>query len=320
MDDKEFPTQLDESHSSPFDRIETLVEYLQKEKIPVNVSKMVKPTTKLIAFGEVHMREGAKREVIDNLQVLRGIGFTHLGMEMFTVDQQPVLDEYQTNGSRRGEIETMIANSYGNYSPNAGKLYLSMLDRAIQVGIHVVALDLPKSERTENTIEMQAKRDRLMADTVKGILTADPNNRMIAYTGTYHALKSETIMAGILEKEGIETITVGIQGGRTEKSQIDFAVQKAGITDERFMFPVRAKVPDTAPPVDWVIHLPENEPETDIEKLSGSLENYFKPTRAEQFNLTNSYLPTLDSPKFKIDLSKIDLSKFVKKDSYEPKS
>ena len=267
---------------SPYGSGNELKTFLEKERQPVNYGLMVKPTTRVLAVGEAHTREIAKTELINSLEVLKTLGFTHLALEMLDSDMQKALDLYQTSGKgRRGIVQQLERFGWGGKAANQ---YLEAIDQATKIGLKVVGIHRPLSyaESVMNLfITGNAERipkdllegDPWMVDIVQGILDENPENKVVTYTGLMHASKEERAMGSLLQSMGIEIVSVGLIGGlKAEEDDyhytyidIEKAASKAGLDNERFMIPCLAKFPDAAPPVDWFVHLPKVETETDWE-------------------------------------------------------
>jgi hypothetical protein len=93
-----------ERERSPFGGIEQLKDYLRNERQPLDYAKIISPTTRVLALGETHASGITKSELIDQITQLKNLGFTHIGMETFKTDFQPLLDEYQATGERKDEV------------------------------------------------------------------------------------------------------------------------------------------------------------------------------------------------------------------------
>lgn len=263
------PPQHDQKRS-PFGDREQLREYIRKERQPVDYSRMVTPTTRVLALGEAHTREITKREVIDHIKQFRDLGFTHFGMEVFGTEAQPILDEYQKTGGRKEELMEHIRKGFGGWSPNAGELYLKAVDEAKRVGMRVVAIDLPMSEQEQyksGGMDRGHKRDDRMSQTVQAILNENPEHKVVTLTGSGHAGKSDNEMAGLLAASGVEIVTAAILGGSpTRRTWFESSAIDVGVATERFMSACLAKFPDSRTPYDWIIHLPQVEAETGHER------------------------------------------------------
>lgn len=260
---------------SPFSDGARLTAFIKKDRQLVDYSQMVSPQTRVIALGETHTREITKREVMDHLEQFRDLGFTHFAMEVFGTDVQATLNEYQVNGTRKEKLLQYLKEHWGEYSAEAADLYLQAVGEAKRVGLQVVGIDLPHSEKDQYPLESRegsTKRDEIMAQTVRAILDENPEYKVVTFTGSFHAGKSEDTMADILTTNGIETVTVDILGGKPEgESLFEESAEKAGVAGERFMVPSLAKFPDSKTPYDWMVHLPQVEAETPIERLSREL-------------------------------------------------
>ena len=232
-----------EEHLSTSDRAEFC---------PTDWSKIVTPATEVLVLGESHPRENAKGLIIGVLSKLKAQGFTHLAMEVLGADIQTDVDDYLETGRKREKLEEYICKHYC-WSPNAVELYLKMIDQAKKLGIRVVGIDSPNSNKDP---EMAAEVDHLFSHQGQDV-------RVIAYVGSNHAKKLPGAMAGILTAGGRQVISVRICGGSSiEDSLTDSYARSQGLEGKEFLFDYR----NTEVPFDWAMHLPQVEEATEYEK------------------------------------------------------
>lgn len=267
IDASEFNNQPQtDNEISPFSNTETLSNFLKQERKPVDYGSIVNPSTKVLTLGEIHVREITKQEVIDNLEQFKELGFTHLGLEAFESDFQTKLDEYQKTGENKQAVVEHIQNGFGGYSPNATGLYLQMLDKAKKLGIHTVAIDMPKPINDKNKsqgLDADSLRDQWMAEMVQKVIDSNDKHKVVTFTGAAHVGKSPQSMSGNLAQNGVEIVTAYlIGGGISTQGAHEIAVSKIGAANERFMVGFHSKAP-----YDWIIHLPQIERETAIERI-----------------------------------------------------
>ncbi len=267
---------------SPYGSAKELRTFIEREHQPVDYGLMIKPTTRVLAMGEIHTREIAKTELSNSLEELKALGFTHLAMEMLDSSMQEVIDNYQKSGGGKNIIVEQLER-YG-WSAAAASLYLDAVDQATKVGLKVVGIHRPLSpaEEVMNLFLTGDKygrvprdlleRDPWMANVVHRVLDENPQNKIVVYAGQMHTMKEGRGLGSLLQSSGTELVSVNIIGGLKAQdddhyhyTNVEKSVSDAGLDSERFMIPCRAKFPDAAPPVDWFVHLPKVEIETDWE-------------------------------------------------------
>lgn len=141
---------------------------------------------------------------------------------------------------------------------------MRIIDRAKELQIKVVGLDLPKEKRDTiaDNSERLIQRDRHMTGVVRNVLKANRSYKMFVFSGHLHAALVETYMAGILKQEGVKVTTADIVGViNNGELFLDRSVRESGFSSERFMLPARVKYPNgiSSPFRDWLIHLPQTE-------------------------------------------------------------
>ena len=249
---------------------ERLKDYILREKRPIGYRSIISDETRVIAFGEHHIHEGAKREIIRALETLREKGVTHLALEMFGRDFQKELDRYIAGGSNKRSIYENLKNCWG-YPDRITDLYMDIIDNTKNSGLQLIALDIPQKTRESFTesdqIEINVLRDQKMAESIKMVLDESPNNKIVTISGLDHVsnIYESNSMAMLLKKAGIKTTTFGLVGDiYHDERDIQVQTRQAGIENERFMLPYQIKFPEVnnnyypeyhTPPVDWIIYL-----------------------------------------------------------------
>lgn len=153
------------------------------------------------------------------------------------------------------------------WTPKAVELYLEAVDMAKNLGIKVIGIDMPESERLRiwkslNTLDVTSRRfataerrDPWMAGVVQTVLDQTANGKVVVYVGGGHARKNTQLSsaAAHLQSQGEVVTSVNIIGciKNASDTEIGRAVGMMGLSDEKFM------VPDVNNNFDWYIHLPE---------------------------------------------------------------
>lgn len=130
MDIEETYRPQEELRKSPLGSVQELTEFIRTERKPFDYTKIVTPTARVLAVGENHPETSHKQEMIDHMQQFKGMGFTHLAMESFGIDIQPVIDEFQATGQGRGKLETYLKGFLGPIYKGVGDKYIDIIDEA----------------------------------------------------------------------------------------------------------------------------------------------------------------------------------------------
>lgn len=287
---------LQEPHlQQPHKDIPLITDFIKEKARDVDYAAMITQKTRVLALGETHTRPEQKDELINHLKDLKDLGFTHLGMEIFGTNLQEIIDGYYEGRYTRDEFRRLIPYD---------EVYFNIVDKAKELGIRVVGIEIPtpemeKFDRDMNKLieegkiadylkfidERDRQRDRWMAKTVQKILDADPNNKVVIYSGSGHSELKKGTMAGLLVKAGIDLISVNMIGGKKEgigerygllatklgalgEIDIEEEVRNAGSGNRRFMMPAlrrQALINGAFKNADWIIHLPQAEEDMSYE-------------------------------------------------------
>lgn len=173
---------------------------------PLDWASLVRHEQRVTYIGESHRDESFKRALHENLPALQAAGATHLAVEMLG-DDVP-LRPFSPETLRRA----LDADWRHNVDWN-----LALLMRAHEIGLEIVALDMPSSEKSRLILQLAASadmlgppkedlpppwalpseltaalvraRDRRMAANIERVLR-NPETRVLAIVGAFHAHKS----------------------------------------------------------------------------------------------------------------------------------
>lgn len=259
---------------------------LETLKKDVDYTSIVTPEIRALVFGEAHYSEIAKTELIQNIQTLKALGITHLGIEFIPADNQPLVNEYQKSGSGREQI-TEFFKGYGRENS-----YIDIIDAATSAQVHVVGIDISQKEREQQKSELsgsvdklvdksdpmgslikvlgahsqqqKGQRDRNFATVINDVLQRDPDSKIAIFVGKEHASKNSDSMGGILANWGMQVRCVSLEA-EDEFTFGDTFLARAKtekLSSARFMIP--GSDVDTLsldrrllPRVDWVVHIPK---------------------------------------------------------------
>jgi len=240
-----------------------------------------------VYFGEVHSHWAVKDELSERMPEFASLGFTHLGMEFFSVDFQPTLDTYFETGERSKDVLDYLArvSSLGGQVNEAslekGKKYMQIVEAARENGLRILALDLHQAEFDKRLEEIEEefyagnggrinelqgilndRREETMQRVTAGVLE-DPRAKIINLTGAAHNDRISRKVEGTPGEEGVSIDFTG-QERIIEVMLFDYAAQRAGLGKKRFMvrftpeWRLRLDSEDRLLKDDYLVHLPRS--------------------------------------------------------------
>lgn len=244
--------------SSPV-KFKELINFFQTDRKPVDYTQMIFPDSSVVAIGENHRMKGHKIEILQALDSLRQLGFTHLGVEMV---HSAELDQYLATGEGRDETISHLRKHFGHGKENP-KLHMDIFDQANQLGFKIVPID---------NLNDDERREQHMANSVTDILDEDPSYKIVTFTGEFHSTNSGYSMANLLARNGVKITTIIFMNifKNQKNTAMDKAIRQANLTLERFMLPNRIFT-QWAIQSDWLIHLPQTEVADKFTKIAGLL-------------------------------------------------
>ncbi|PZM80395.1 MAG: hypothetical protein DKT66_14120 [Candidatus Melainabacteria bacterium] len=150
---------------------------------------LTSPRIKVAGFGESHRWNNPHRQLLAGLiPSLRELGFTHLCLEIGPEFQAP-LDEFARGNIQNVDLEALLvdagASLYQNGIPCPA--YFSLLQRARDCGMQIIAIDKDRTERFWFHPEYaQYPREQFQADRVMQVLAEASINRAIVLGGANH--------------------------------------------------------------------------------------------------------------------------------------
>jgi hypothetical protein len=151
--------------------------YVKANSKPFNLSESF-ANSRVIYIGENHNESISKNFLIAKMPALKALGFTHLGLEMFDVNAQPLLTRYENGTASDEEILEYLKENWGHIP----QYYVNLVKAARNAGLHLTALDF-RPERETIFID---RRDMTMAQTIASVIKSSPNNKVLALVGNKH--------------------------------------------------------------------------------------------------------------------------------------
>lgn len=246
----------------------TITSRIIPSRRPVDLS--VVSGAKILLFGEVHDSDSTKIFLSKHLSELRGLDYTHMGLEMVPSRLQRNLDQFFRSGDigDLSEVAAFLNTSWQYGNDGTGNVYLSLIIEAQKHGIRIVALDM--NEHSDD----QVVREKHIMQRLRGAI-AHRSHKLFALMGRYHACSEDIRLQ--LRSTGIETIsiTTGFKGADDLVSKF---AREAGVHREIFMIEASGyRFGGKTAPFDVLIHLPQLEENSGkIEKLRNMIDARLK--------------------------------------------
>lgn len=245
-----------------------ILESAISEKTDVDYSSMWSSTDKVLFIGEHHTKPAEEKEFLENMDGFKTQGATHIGLEMFQSDIQPLLDMYMAESGRVSltslKLKMYLNKYWGEYGSEGVDGYMKIVEKAKSLGLKIVAFDMPMEGDT-TTPEAMKMRNVYWADTLSKVIEADPEARIVALGGDEHLgyKKPEPSVNELLLQKGIPSTSLILLGGekrlegssQDEESKIYDLVKKGNLEKSRFSLDVR-KLPG-ARNADYYVHMPQ---------------------------------------------------------------
>ncbi|MGD0053770.1 MAG: ChaN family lipoprotein [Vulcanimicrobiaceae bacterium] len=166
---------------------------------------------RVVYIGETHQYAGVKDALAQDMSDIRAGGITHLALELWGDDQQPLLDRYSRGEADDAALVAGLKSTLGEqyaeltrrFGPDYFQNYIRLMRAARGAGLKLVALDMPYQDKLEldkicgvpsppaqcagRRSPYLADRDIRMSSNLSGVLSADPGARVLALVGSDHA-------------------------------------------------------------------------------------------------------------------------------------
>jgi uncharacterized iron-regulated protein len=98
----------------------------------------------LYLAGESHLDDDIRREFTNDLELFQALGGEVLALEMVETNHQKELDDYSENLPESTENLWAYLDRRWQYNTDS---YMAMIERARELGLSLLAIDLPKAQR-----------------------------------------------------------------------------------------------------------------------------------------------------------------------------
>lgn len=248
---------------------------------------------RIVFLGEFYECRGLKAELLENLDSIYKMGFTHLGLDYFPEDLSKTLEAYDLLLYKgRHELESSLKGR-GVSNPD---LVMQILNKAKRIGMDVLPLGLSDYKKTElKHIYKQdyetAIRDyeKHVSEVIEGVLTSDKKTRVLSLLRSPMAQKNG-VAAYLESKTRVKSLCVRVVGCANAnppfqyQQAIEAAARMQGVSEQRFMVELSRYA--NAPLFDYVLHLPQKENlevKCRDKPLAGLIERFVQSFRKESF-------------------------------------
>jgi hypothetical protein len=229
----------------------------------INYSQLVNDTTQVLVFGEGHLADAHRNELIGALAKLKTLGFTRLALEAMPSSRQHLISDYKLGRLSRAELVQEISDLWGQ-SPQS---YVRLIDAALSEGLEVVFLDndrervdLSASNWRELEREARNRREIHWLEELTALFVSDSKAKVIVLVGASHiSLTAVTLpVQARLALRNITTQTIEIEGGDMfYDDTFTRAARLAMLQKTRFI--VNTVSGEPGKQVDYHLHLPQTD-------------------------------------------------------------
>ncbi|MBI3288296.1 MAG: ChaN family lipoprotein [Elusimicrobia bacterium] len=189
------------------EEVEPLTQYIDRHGRSLNWGEIMAGPEPIIYIGEVHWDVALRKELAAHMDEVKTAGITHVALEMFGDNHQPLLDRYCVDASCRDKVHAALKEGWDYFDES----YMAVVDSAREQNIPVLAVDLPaeayakmkkrcleskppydfdpaktRRECTLGMLECKA-RDCRMADNLSLFLQKNKQARVLVLVGSNHA-------------------------------------------------------------------------------------------------------------------------------------
>lgn len=236
--------------------IETL---LSEKKQFSNFINLWRYQSRILCIAERHDTLSDKDELIKNLQMLHGFGFTHLALEFIPQSMKDDLKDYLEKRTDSSKLMNYLQTSWTNptkHHPDTPAKVMEIIDKAHKIGFRIHAIDV------EGTV---SERNEKWANKVEKILSSGGN--VIVYGGDSHFAYTDTAgttFNDYMKSKHKKTTLIKFSGGvRPPLTNISYytdvisVLAKAHNFDqENFSLKLDQSNKDRA--ADYIVHLKQN--------------------------------------------------------------
>ncbi len=245
-----------------------ITSFVKSNKKPVDYQKLF-GENRLICICERHTLHSDKDEIIKNVKKFKEMGITHMAFEMFSEDNQSLIDGYLSGKVKRQEILGILEG--WDKRPGMADKYVDMVDACKLVGIKILAIEIPDELYiSKSQSETLGIRNEKWAMIINNTLEEDNNARVLLYCGAFHCgynMVQDHVNEIFTNRYKKSSVVIGFAGGELAKQdpsflfdlydKVPYAAKSIKIDNEKFVLRLDEK--EAARPADYIIHLPQVE-------------------------------------------------------------
>ncbi len=159
----------------------SLVVHFAASHTPLQWDLVASGSERVLLFGEAHIDNETRAELIVAMKSFRAKGITHMGLEALGDDNTELLRSYFETGEGGQAILSKLKQQW-HWEPES---YFELIEAARENAIQIIPLDISFPEFSK-LAETPDRRDERMAGNIMSVLKADPKARMIVLAGSNH--------------------------------------------------------------------------------------------------------------------------------------
>lgn len=241
--------------------IAAMSSYIRRHHRALDYEALIHPGHRVVLVGEHHPFRGVKQELVRALPTLqRRCGITDIGLEMLPSSSQRLLDRFSFHKDRAGR--DALLHRLSTYWETTPHEYLSVIDRAAELGLRIHALGEPRRPRVQHSAlnpagQIGFSADRYMARQMLAALHTQEYSKWLVLAGLEHAERRGQRLARVLAvTHGLPVLNLrffGRQGGALY--HLVQALTQAGLSTKKVAFDMSGLV-GYPTYFDWYVYLP----------------------------------------------------------------
>lgn len=173
----------------------------------------------VIIFGEDHSNILQKEYFAKNLSKMKAKGVTTIALEMFSEDEQNILDKYLEGDSNKKKQILNILKKYWNKGEGTVESYMNLVDAIKKENMRILALDVSIDILSKNlSRDERLKLNDKWVDKIKEYIE-NSDARLVVYCGLGHCIY-ENSLVNLLKGKNISSLDAVFCGGSLPREVI----------------------------------------------------------------------------------------------------
>jgi len=234
---------------------------LETQPAHFDFTSLLADQKRVVFFGERHDDLSQKDEIIKNLKALKEKdGLSDVALEMLNDNDMPSVKSYfQGTGSRQAVLDRL--KERWSIAPGVPEKYMDLIDAIKEARLNPLALDQALDGRDDTYGTLFEDRNGHWASVIKTALDANPNNKVLVYSGRDHVgygpdhnHANEILQSEYGQQSQVVVFTSQLDNSQSLPGKVNkIAVQK-GLRESEFVLDLDQSI--ATRPGDIILHQP----------------------------------------------------------------